>query len=160
MFPQISEATLREFREIFGPSAYICRYLHCARATDGFDSMKQREIHEATHQRKFRCAHPSCAYFSSGFATRGALNKHNERYHEVIKDDKTFASAIKSRSERSRAKAMPTNSHEDVELGPILNHQMLSIIRKALYESTVASEPSSWQAGTLIQERVSNALNM
>jgi hypothetical protein len=93
-FPSIGEDALQSFRKKFGPSAYVCRYLQYSRATNGFDSAKQRTAHEATHQRKFRCEHPSCAYFSSGFATRSALKKHNENYHPVIQSTESLASAV------------------------------------------------------------------
>jgi hypothetical protein len=98
--PGIDEKQLRNFRETYGPSAFICRYLHCSKATDGFDSRQQRDTHEATHQRKFRCVHPSCAYFHSGFATRGALNKHNEKYHNVVSDRGTLAEAIAAQKQK------------------------------------------------------------
>jgi len=49
--------------------------------TRGFDSSKQRDTHEATHERKFRCGYSSCASFSAGFATKSALKRHNDKYH-------------------------------------------------------------------------------
>lgn len=72
---------LQIFKETYGPSAFTCRYVHCARATDGFETSKKRDEHESAHQRKYRCAHPSCVSFACGFATKRSLNRHNEKYH-------------------------------------------------------------------------------
>ena len=101
-FPGIDPHILRKFVENYGLSGFICRYINCARATDGFDSSKQRDAHEATHQRKFRCAHPSCVSFSSGFATRSALNKHNDRYHSSIDSNVSLLDCITSALENSK----------------------------------------------------------
>jgi hypothetical protein len=38
---------LQKFREIYGNSAFTCRYPHCERALDGFTSHQDREKHEA-----------------------------------------------------------------------------------------------------------------
>ncbi|KAH6719009.1 hypothetical protein BKA61DRAFT_629792 [Leptodontidium sp. MPI-SDFR-AT-0119] len=72
---------LASFRKVYGPSAFVCRYVHCSRATDGFVTARQRDSHEEHHERKFRCAIVTCAFFAAGFATRGALKKHNDKYH-------------------------------------------------------------------------------
>ncbi|KAH7308822.1 hypothetical protein BKA65DRAFT_174630 [Rhexocercosporidium sp. MPI-PUGE-AT-0058] len=78
-----SEARNVYQESIFGPAAYVCRYLHCSKATDGFDSLKKRETHEAAHQRKFRCTDTSCASFAMGFTTKNALCRHNEKWHRI-----------------------------------------------------------------------------
>ena len=82
-FPSIPSQALRDFSEIYGHGAFVCRYLHCSKETRGFDSSKQRDAHEATHERKFRCADPSC-FSSAGFATKSALKKHNDKWHPVV----------------------------------------------------------------------------
>jgi hypothetical protein len=74
----------RFFKEKFGPSAFMCRYTHCSRAAEGFDSMKKRDDHEAAHQRKYRCCHTSCVSYSTGFAMKNALSRHNEKYHPAV----------------------------------------------------------------------------
>jgi hypothetical protein len=64
--------------------------VHCSRVTDGFDFSMKRDEHEAAHQRKYRCVYPSCALFSTGFATESALNQHISKYHPTLvhgKDD-------------------------------------------------------------------------
>ncbi len=85
---------LRFFRETFGSSAFICRYTHCSRATEGFDSAKRRDDHEAAHQRKYRCGHISCLSYLTGFSTRSALNQHNDRYHPTAVQDMSLSKGI------------------------------------------------------------------
>jgi hypothetical protein len=106
-FPDIPTALLQSFCDTFGPSAYICRYLHCSRSTDGFHSLKLRDTHEATHQRPYRCADPSCHSFHSGFATTRALKKHNNKYHATIKNDESLVAAVKA---LTLSRPIPSNS--------------------------------------------------
>jgi hypothetical protein len=94
MFPEINSKDLQAFRETYGSSAFVCRYLHCAFSTDGFDSSSQRAKHESQHQRLFRCAYSSCVYFPSGFVTRNLLNKHNELYHSAIVEGPGLAESL------------------------------------------------------------------
>ncbi|KAG4419689.1 hypothetical protein IFR04_007189 [Cadophora malorum] len=82
-FPGLDSRALQSFAITYGPAAYVCRYIHCNKATDGFDTLKKREAHEAAHQRKFRCADSSCVSFAAGFTSRNALNRHNEKWHRV-----------------------------------------------------------------------------
>jgi hypothetical protein len=102
-FPEINRTDLQAFRETYGASAFVCRYLHCAFSTDGFESSSQRAKHESQHQRRFRCAHSSCVYFKTGFVTRNLLTKHNEKYHSTIVEGPSLAAtlvpAIKNRSQ-------------------------------------------------------------
>jgi len=91
IFPGINKKDLQAFRDTYGASAYVCRYLHCVFSNDGFDSSSQRAKHESQHQRRFRCAHCTCAYFTAGFPTRNHLNKHNEKFHPVIAKGPTLA---------------------------------------------------------------------
>jgi hypothetical protein len=93
-FPEISEKDLQVFRDTYGLSAFVCRYLHCAFSSDGFDSFAKRAKHESQHQRKFRCGHSSCVYFTSGFATRNLLNKHNEKYHPAITEGPSLVESL------------------------------------------------------------------
>jgi len=93
-FPAISLNTLKVFAEIYGHSAFNCRYQHCSRATEGFQTSKQRDSHEATHRRKLRCQYPSCVDFSTGFTTPSALKRHNKKYHTTIDDEISLSTAI------------------------------------------------------------------
>jgi hypothetical protein len=96
MFPGLDMKELQLFRETYGASAFVCRYLHCSLSTDGFDTWQQRERHESQHQRKFRCAHPTCAYFTTGFANRLQLNRHNRRYHASNANETSLFEAIRA----------------------------------------------------------------
>jgi hypothetical protein len=93
-FPEINKTDLQAFRETYGASAFVCRYLHCAFSTDGFESSSQRAKHESQHQRRFRCAHSSCVYFKTGFITRNLLTKHNERYHPAIVEGPSLVESL------------------------------------------------------------------
>ena len=93
-FPEINKKDLKAFRDTYGASAYVCRYLHCFFSTDGFESPSQRATHESKHQRRFRCAHSSCVYFTTGFVTRNLLNRHNGRYHPAIAEGPSLADSI------------------------------------------------------------------
>jgi hypothetical protein len=94
IFPEINSKDLQAFRETYGSSAFVCRYLHCAFSTDGFDSSSQRAKHESQHQRRFRCPYTSCVYFASGFVTRNLLNKHSELYHSAIVEGPSLAESL------------------------------------------------------------------
>ncbi|PVH71621.1 hypothetical protein DL98DRAFT_363413, partial [Cadophora sp. DSE1049] len=84
LFPGIERHTLSAFLDTFGSGAFTCHYPQCARAVDGFDTSRQRDTHEAAHTRQFRCNFPRCINFSTGFAKRSALNRHNKQYHQVL----------------------------------------------------------------------------
>jgi hypothetical protein len=93
-FPEISNKDFQDFREIYGGSAFVCRYLHCVFSTDGFESPSQRAKHESQHQRRFRCAYSFCFSFSTGFVARNLLNKHNEKYHPAIVEGPSLAESL------------------------------------------------------------------
>jgi hypothetical protein len=93
-YPEINEKDLRSFRETYGASAYVCRFLHCVFSSDGFESSSQRARHESQHQRHFRCAHSSCVHFARGFVSRNLLNKHNENYHPVVVEGPSLAESL------------------------------------------------------------------
>ncbi len=69
------------FKELYGQSAFVCRYIHCSRASDGFSTARQRDSHEAHHERRYRCAIVTCVYFEMGFVTKSDLKRHNNKYH-------------------------------------------------------------------------------
>jgi len=114
----IDARKLKSFVDLYGVSAFVCRYSHCAKATDGFSSARQRDLHEANHQRKFRCAYRSCVNFASGFATRGALNKHNDKYHRSVEqqlEQPSLSDHIRhGRSPKALSPANPTTLSDQV----------------------------------------------
>jgi hypothetical protein len=95
-FPGLDRKHLQLFREMYGASAFVCRYLHCALSTDGFDSSVQRERHESQHRRRFRCSHSSCTYFMIGFASKPLLNRHNDKWHPLVANGTSLADTIKA----------------------------------------------------------------
>ena len=93
-FPAINIKELQAFRDIYGMSAFVCRYQYCGFSTNGFESSSRRSKHEATHQRRFRCSVSSCFDFSAGFTTKSKLNKHNEKYHPYIVEGPSLAESL------------------------------------------------------------------
>ncbi len=93
-FPEINKKDLQAFRDTYGASAFVCRYLHCVFSTDGFESSSHRAKHESQHQRRYCCAHSSCVYFTTGFATGNLLKRHNEKYHPAIAKGPSLADII------------------------------------------------------------------
>jgi hypothetical protein len=79
------DATLvREFKNTYGDSALLCRYRPCPRASIGFSRVRDRDRHESSHTRKFKCEDASCEFHDSGFSTKSALQKHTQMYHRKI----------------------------------------------------------------------------
>jgi hypothetical protein len=52
----ISATLISDFRKTYGESALLCRYSPCPRASAGFSSARDRDKHECSHTRKFKCA--------------------------------------------------------------------------------------------------------
>ncbi|KAF7952570.1 uncharacterized protein EAE97_002067 [Botrytis byssoidea] len=88
-FPNINQMDIQVLRETYGASVFICRYVNCVRNVDGFETSSQRDKHESHHQHRYRCAHSSCAYFTSCFVTRVLLNKHNKKYHSLTTNEES-----------------------------------------------------------------------
>jgi hypothetical protein len=82
----IDAALVSKFKKTYGESALLCRYPPCQRATLGFSSTRDRDKHESSHTRKFRCADSTCEFYDSGFSTKATLQKHNEMYHRKMHD--------------------------------------------------------------------------
>jgi hypothetical protein len=124
-FPEISNKDRQDFREIYGGSAFVCRYLHCVFSTDGFESPSHRAKHESQHQRRFRCAYSSCFSFLTGFVTRNLLNKHNERYHPAIMEGPSLAESL----------ALPQRAPQSMTAGmnpqqPLMLQQQMAAMRQ------------------------------
>jgi hypothetical protein len=133
-FPEISNKDLQGFREIYGGSAFVCRYLHCVFSTDGFESTSQRAKHESQHQRRFRCAYSSCFSFSTGFVTRNLLNKHNERYHPAIVEGPSLAASL-ALPPREKQRAAPSPASRGINFMSSSGQ-----MHQDLWDSTLESE--------------------
>lgn len=82
----ISQEDLDFFKKTYMDSSYVCRYGQCPRAWNGFRSRKDRESHETLHVKPFKCAVKTCEFYNAGFATKSALQRHDERYHTKIEE--------------------------------------------------------------------------
>jgi hypothetical protein len=145
---------LEVFKATYGPSAYICRYMKCSRATHGFDTPMRRDEHEAAHQRKYRCTYPSCVYFSSGFATKNSLNRHNEAYHSTILKNASLSEGIVLALRQVRR----SPAFHDLRLGKSTNeqhptNQIENSRKKARVEHTESKEAELRRRIQAIQEQ-------
>lgn len=77
----IDQNLLDRFVEIYGQSAFVCRYRGCPRALDGFISTEQRQRHEILHLKRLKCADMTCEFYIPGFSTKSELQRHNRKYH-------------------------------------------------------------------------------
>jgi hypothetical protein len=105
-FPSSSSVSVEElqaFRDIYGDSAFTCRYPHCERSTDGFGTPQEREKHEAQHRREYRCDAPTCAYSEMGFATRPQLNRHTRKYHAQVDNGTSLPDEVRALKKRKLA---------------------------------------------------------
>ena len=100
----IEQGLLDLFKETYGGSAFVCRYLKCPRASNGFSSSREREAHETVHVKRLKCADTMCEFYIAGFATKTALQRHNRTYH-IRPDDKevpTFPPSVSRKLQKSR----------------------------------------------------------
>jgi hypothetical protein len=73
---------IAEFRNRHGDTAFPCRYRFCARASNGFPTNKERDIHETSHRPRIKCPMTSCEFHVFGFGSKQALDRHNFQYHK------------------------------------------------------------------------------
>jgi hypothetical protein len=143
-FPSIAKHDLQTFRETYGASGFVCRYLHCVFSTDGFDSAAQRAKHESQHERRYRCAYSSCVYFTPGFTSCNLLKKHNEKWHPVIAEGPTLAESIGAPLSAIISVTAPQNS---------------ASLSSSVESSKVASSHSSINRTPLQLQPASGAIN-
>lgn len=114
---------IASFKETYGESAFLCRYRFCPRSTSGFGSTNEREKHEQTHMKPYKCSDPTCEFYISGFSTSTARQKHNRKYHTSPGDSEvphlrprlSGASPDASSKKTARLSLLPAN-HEPDEL--------------------------------------------
>jgi hypothetical protein len=94
-YPHITSRALEVFSNTYAGSGFVCRFLHCAFSSDGFESSAKRDDHEVQHQRRYRCGHSSCVLFTSGFVSQNLLRKHNEKYHSVVSEGLSLADSLR-----------------------------------------------------------------
>lgn len=104
-FPNMCTEDLERFRDLYGVSAFVCRYHSCRRSSDGFNSIQERNKHEKIHEVKFRCEDPRCFLSPSGFATVQALSRHNEQWHPTSADSVSLSVLISHQSSQENRSA-------------------------------------------------------
>lgn len=77
----ISPESLLEFKEVYGPIAFVCNVYGCERAVFGFPSKDELKNHQALHLESFRCYEKNCVYNDVGFPTARSLRDHNRKRH-------------------------------------------------------------------------------
>lgn len=77
----INSTAIQTFREIYGASAFHCRYHNCPQTVRSFASRREREEHERCHAQRLKCLDSKCAFYAAGFKTVSSLKSHNAKYH-------------------------------------------------------------------------------
>jgi hypothetical protein len=79
----LSNENLLVFRQLYGFSAYVCRFQGCKHASNGFPSEKDLVTHESQHRVKLVCYEPRCAYNDVGFSSAERLKAHLRNHHGI-----------------------------------------------------------------------------
>ncbi|KAF4975683.1 hypothetical protein FZEAL_7573 [Fusarium zealandicum] len=77
----ISQESLLAFKELHGPTAFLCNIRGCERAVAGFSSMYKLKDHQALHSGELQCPEGSCAYNDVGFSSIRSLQQHKKKHH-------------------------------------------------------------------------------
>lgn len=109
---ELDAHSLSEFRKTYGPTAFVCDFYQCARASNGFISANARDEHRALHILQFYCPESKCIYSSSGFSKPNLLQKHIQHHHS--KPDDPVPLLSKQRAPKKRR----FNDPEDYTFAP------------------------------------------
>jgi hypothetical protein len=93
----ISQQELMAFQEEFGPTAFVCDFRRCERATFGFSSKARLVDHRARHDGILKCPVQGCAYNDVGFTTIKSLRGHQRNRHggaEIKRVPKRFRQTL------------------------------------------------------------------
>ena len=134
----ITSTDLEIFREIYGVSAFQCRYYNCPQAVRSFASRREREEHERRHARRLRCADPNCTFYAAGFKSRSSVKNHNAKYHAQA-DDGDVPDRVTFTSDRRRhwtsvlenQRQSPLQemvSHEEERRSPLQSHRLAACV--------------------------------
>ena len=77
-----SDEALKDFKRTHHSGKFLCRFRHCPRAFQGFDSSHRREEHEATHKPRFKCTDLFCGLNGWTFESRVSMKRHTDQYHK------------------------------------------------------------------------------
>lgn len=83
----ISTETLLAFKELHGPTGFLCSVRGCQHAIIGFPSKEKLNDHEALHSQQLKCFALDCFYNDVGFKTIKGLRDHKRRCHESTEPD-------------------------------------------------------------------------
>ena len=75
------DALAKKLRMVYGQKLYKCRHPGCATvASEGFDSVMERQKHEDRHELPYRCSVERCTMETH--PSKQALQKHRKLYHQ------------------------------------------------------------------------------
>lgn len=66
-----------------GRRPFKCGFLNCSLQRQGFDSNKQRGMHEKQHSRAWKCSTPGCEYENTGFLSERMRDEHLKNAHRT-----------------------------------------------------------------------------
>ena len=75
-----ADGSIREYRVSHGSGSYLCSYMGCPRASQGFSSPELRQQHEKSHEPRFQCSNPACGFWKC--SSEATLRKHTAKYHD------------------------------------------------------------------------------
>src|SRR5690554_2178448 len=75
-----NDALVKKLRTLYGKKLYKCRHPGCGTvASEGFDSIAERQTHEDRHERPYGCSVEGCTLDTH--PSRQALQRHMKLYH-------------------------------------------------------------------------------
>lgn len=102
----ISTETILAFKELHGPTAFLCDIRGCQHAIIGFPTKEKLKDHRALHFRELKCEAINCFYNDVGFQTKRSLREHRKRHHGTGRSDQ-----LPKRLRRA-SKALPEVDHQ------------------------------------------------
>ncbi|KAH0560092.1 hypothetical protein GP486_003385 [Trichoglossum hirsutum] len=89
LVPGLDREQLARFKQHYGPSAFVCHFRGCPRATDGYSTeLKLRDHETRVHAGGIKCSEMSCSWNRIGFNTSAALKRHMQKYHSTLESGK------------------------------------------------------------------------
>ena len=78
----------RDLTGLYGLKIFLCHHPACAdsQLPPRFASESERNAHEESHSRPFKCQHSSCVFSIIGFSNRRHLQLHLKKYHHAPND--------------------------------------------------------------------------
>ncbi|WZH47704.1 Vegetative incompatibility HET-E-1 [Fusarium acuminatum] len=70
-----------QFTSLEGPIRFKCPRIQCSKFAIGFVEQNAHEKHLEAHERPFRCSHPDCFAYVTGYASQQQLRNHSDGVH-------------------------------------------------------------------------------